>query len=611
MSVAEDFKKKCKSVQEELTKKKKEIIDLFKYKDFFEKETKEYIDKIKKKCDEGIEHLSETKDENKMTLHQELISALDNLMKEMEQLVNNLSSSVKALKSFLSKDPNIMNKEEKKKKSNKNKLVVKSTDDFRTAKGILNSQDASKLETIEINRITTDDFNNLFKDFKKKERTNSDDNKNEEALKIKKFKIKKSILMNTNLNDYFPDIENLYISDCKIGYNVCQKLEFNNLIKLSLDNVELVNDNFTDILIFLLKDRSKTQGTSYIGKNLKMFSVKNNRISHITIPGVEAPDDRRFSNDFENLEYLNFSGNNLYDFYLNEGQKLTLFHSVTLLDLTKNNISSPVIFNNILDDKGENCLILAAKNVGVMKNKKIRTKYCDDLVAKLTDNNKKKYNIKSLNFEGIFKLKDNININNEQKLNEKDGNEKQPYLFRVDLNAFSNTLVQLNLSFNNISNDIIYKLFEKNSLLPNLKELDLSSNKITEDFFNKYVSNKYYEHYNNLKILNLSRNPISFNEANTYKNFILNCKSLESLIIKHTLVGKEINDYMKLKIFFVNHQFNGNKIFFEMEKFIDKDRFLTKNTNVYITVSYIVKQKYIAWINKFFPYLLARIKLEE
>ena len=334
-----------------------------------------------------------------------------------------------------------------------------------------------------------------------------------------------------------------------------------------------------------------------------MLSVKNNRISHITIPGMEAPDDRKFNNDFGNLEYLNLSGNNLYDFCLNK----SLFNSVTLLDLTKNNISSPVIINNILDDKGENCLILAAKNVGVMKNKKIRAKYCDYLVKKLTNsqanNKKKKYNIKSLNFEGIFMLKDNIK--------NKDDNENQPYLFRIDLNTFSNTLVQLNLSFNNISNDIIYKLFEKNRLLPNLKELDLSSNKITEDFFSKYVSNKYYENYNNLKILNLSRNPILFEEANTYKNFILNCKSLESLIIKHTSVGEEINDYMKKKILYANHQYNGDKKYREMEKFIDRDRFLTKNTNVYITVSYIVKQKYIAWINKYFPYLLARIKLEE
>ena len=550
-----------------------------------------------------MEYLSDTKDENKMTVHQDLISALDNLMKEMEQLVNNLNSSVKALKSFLSKDPNIISKEEKKKKNNKNKLVIKSTDDFRTAKGILNSDDASKLETIEINRITTDDFNNLFKDFKKKEQANNNDNKNEEILKIKKFKIKKSILLNTNLNDYFPDIENLNISDCKIGYNVYQKLEFNNLIKLSLDNIELVNDNFMDILIFLLKGRPTIKSNDYIGKNLKMLSVKNNRISHITIPGVEASDDRKFNNDFGNLEYLNLSGNNLYDFCLNK----SLFNSVTLLDLTKNNISSPVIINNILDDKGENCLILAAKNVGVMKNKKIRAKYCDYLVAKLTDsqtnNKKKKYNIKSLNFEGIFMLKDNIK--------NKDDNENQPYLFRIDLNTFSNTLVELNISFNNISNDIIYKLFEKNRLLPNLKELDLSSNKITEDFFSKYVSNKYYENYNNLKILNLSRNPILFKEANTYKNFILNCKSLESLIIKHTSVGEEINDYMKKKILYANHQYNGDKKYSEMEKFIDRDRFLTKNTNVYITVSYIVKQKYIAWINKYFPYLLARIKLEE
>jgi hypothetical protein len=296
-----------------------------------------------------------------------------------------------------------------------------------------------------------------------------------------------------------------------------------------------------DILIFLLKGRPNTKSNDYIGKNLKTLSVKNNRISHITIPGVEASDDRKFNNDFGNLEYLNLSGNNLYDFCLNT----SLFNSVTLLDLTKNNISSPVIINKILDDKGKNCLILAAKNVGVMKNKKIRAKYCDYLVAKLTDsqtnNKKKKYNIKSLNFEGIFMLKDNIK--------NKDDNENQPYLFRIDLNTFSNTLVQLNLSFNNISNDIIYKLFEKNRLLPNLKELDLSSNKITEDFFSKYVSNKYYENYNNLKILNLSRNPILFKEANTYKNFILNCKSLESLIIKHTSVGEEINDYMKKKYY--------------------------------------------------------------
>ena len=48
-----------------------------------------------------------------------------------------------------------------------------------------------------------------------------------------------------------------------------------------------------------------------------------------------------------------------------------------------------------------------------------------------------------------------------------------------------------------------------------------------------------------------------------------------------------------------------------MESLIDKDRFLNNNSKVYITVSYTVKDKYLVYVKKFFPYLLERIIIEE
>ena len=425
MSIVEDFIKKSNNVQTVIIKNGNTIkYILNEFMKFFEKENEEFITKIKKKCDEGVSYLSKNKEGNKMSVLKDLIYPLDQLMKENEKLVNNLNSSLKALKSFLYKKIDLFDDEEKKsptKKNKKNKLIVNSTDDCMPAKSTLNSQEGLKLDTIEVNKITETDFNFLFGDFIK-------DDDNEEKRQLKKFKIKKSLLLNVNFDKYFPDIENLSISDSKIGYNISQKLEFNNLIKLKLENIELVNDNFMELLCFLLKDRSEPKGSNYIGKNLKLLSVKNNRISHIIIP-EEYDDNKKFDNDFENLEYLNLSGNNLYDYCTSKNRKSSLFSSINLLDITNNNITSPIVINNILDEKGQTCLILAAKNIGIMKNKKITTKYCNYLIAKLEEikNNKKmKHNIKSLILEGIFLIKENP----PEK-------EKTPYLFTINLNNFN------------------------------------------------------------------------------------------------------------------------------------------------------------------------------
>ena len=607
MSAGDDLTKKIKSVQDKIKENGNRVSSLFKeYQDVFTKENDNFILKLKKICDKRVSFLSKVKDENKRSFFIDSNNDLDNLLKENEELISNLTSALKALKTFLLNDPNIFkneNEDEKKKdeKSKNTKLVIKSTDDCGKAKNILNSKEGTNLQILEINRITVDDFNYLFKDtIKKKEQEGEDVNTQEDIIKIKKLKFKKSVLLNINFCDYFPNINNLSISDCKIGYDVCSKINFNNIIKLSLEGIDLVNENFEELLIYLLKDQTDINGENFIGKNLVSLSVKNNRISRIFFP-VDAPEKKDIRNDFSNLKFLNLSGNNLFDFYIDKKETKPLFEKVKLLDLTNNNITSPIIIKKLIDIKGKDCLILASKNIGVIKNNEMRKKYCEYLTENLKNNTKDKdyNNIKSLVFEGIFGY----------------GNKK--LLLEMDLNHLNNSLVELNFSFNNIDDDEIIDILGKNKNLVNLKRLNLSSNKITEQFFSKFVESKYYENYKNLKFLNLSCNPISFNEAEVYKNFISNCQNLESLFLKNTHIGEDMNHYMKNKIIRFTAQKSGqrigelNKKDKEMESLIDKDKFLKNNSKVYITISYIIKPKYVTFVNKYFPYLLERIKLEE
>ena len=578
----------------------KTISSLFReHQHFFTKESEKFISKIKKKCNERMSYLSKVKDENKSAFFKDTNNILDNLLQENQTLVSKFTSSLKALKEFFLTDLNIFENEseEKNKNSIEKKLIINSTDDCGKAKNLLNSKNGANLEIIEINRITMNDFTFLFGDNLKKKEEETDGNANEEEnIKIKKLKFKNSLLLNIHFCDYFPNIENLSISDCKIGYDVCSKINFNNIIRLSLEGIELVNENFEDLIIYLLKDQSEDNMGNFIGRNLKSLSVKNNRISRILFP-IECSGKKDIRNDFTNLTYLNLSNNNLFDYYIDQKKK-PLFTKLKILDLTNNNITSPLIMKDLIVKKGDECLILAAKNIGVIKNNKMRTFYCDYLIKKLK-NKAEDYNIKSLVLDGIF------GQGNKQKL------------ININLNPFSHSLVEINLSFNTINDDEIMKILEKNKNLENLKRLDLSSNAITEQFFTKFIENKYNENYKSLKVLNLSCNPISFFEAELYKKFISNSQSLESLILKNTFISEDINHYMKNKIIIFTARKNGQKVpdldkkGKEMESLIDKDKFIKNNSKVYITISYTMKSKYMKLINKFFPYLLERIKLEE
>ena len=172
MSAQGKLQKKINNVQEKLRDNSNKVIGLFnEYQNIFSREYDAYISKIKKKCEKRLNYLSKVKDENKRTFFQESNDTLEKLMKENDNLVNNLHNSLKALKSFLLKDPNIFEDENdlsEKNEEKKNKLNIRSTDDCGKYKNILTSLTGKNLEILEINRITQNDFNHLFGSIMKK-----------------------------------------------------------------------------------------------------------------------------------------------------------------------------------------------------------------------------------------------------------------------------------------------------------------------------------------------------------------------------------------------------------------------------------------------------------
>ena len=546
----EKNKEETKEINEEKPKDKEIITEIksnaLKSKNEFLSKMKKLMEDISSNFDILISCIEN--DENKETS----ISIFNNI----EEFQKNIIEENENLNSFLKQ-----NKIKKETKEDNDDKILK-IDCNKDINQIQRKLEKSNYEKIIIKELSLDSFIEIFEPNKDKEYND--------------IIIKKSNVENYNLR-LLNNINKLKIKRCKILFGSCF-LSFKKINELYLESINLFNEDLKLILQELIPNIN----------NLKIFSIKNNNITKLDL-------DLGKDIIYNNLEFLNLSSNKINKISENIFDKLPNIKSI---DLTNNNINFICRYKNILNIcKNKNCIILLAKNPGIIKEK-YREEYCNYLKEiipeKLNDNS----HIKYLNLEGLFISKtysilSEINFNN------------------VELN----NLNSLNLSHNNLNDQDFIKLIENNkTFFSKIKKLILCSNYITEEGINSLVNNEkgeYSKIFDNLKKLDLSGNPIKFTDLNQFKNMINFFPNLKTLLLKYTSFEKDYNNYLKMKA--LSKIDKEDKELTELDKqfeeLIEKERYFEKK-KISIKMMNTNGFKYFNLVRKYFPYLLYNIKLE-
>ena len=462
------------------------------------------------------------------------------------------------------------------------KLIINDIKNFSEYKKLLDVADILKIKKIFFENISNENFNDLLgessyilKKFKK-----YDADIDLEEIKFKNCDI------DINFSNTFPMIKVIKIINCPLPFNLHNNLNFNFLTHLILENVGLINENF-EYLFFKIRDNDNLR------KNLKVISFKNNNIGMLDLcKGI--PDNLIVSRvEFLNLEIMDFSNNKIFSI---STKIINLIKKIKLFDLTNNNIAFPFGYNFLIESGKKNkFLVLITKNLGLMKenSREEYIKYLFEIIDKMD------YQIRKLSLINLYVGSYYIKMK------------------ELNLSKFNQSLIELDLSFGHINDTDFINLLRNNLALYNLKKLNLTRNKLTEDLFDLLLKNNFQNKFTQLKELNLSENPIDFKKAKTYQDFFENFTSIKFLIIKITKFEASINNYMKNKInrYYEDQKYKSVKTNFteenlEMKQIIDNNNYLSKKTNITINIYDNDNNKYVSQIRKIFPDILERINIE-
>ena len=453
-----------------------------------------------------------------------------------------------------------------------------------------------------------------------------DNNNEEEKTNYSKieFNFPKIYIKNTNLrdiklNEIFGNINVLKICSCKLSfdfYNIFHNGVFDKMTELYLDNCNIVNENFYEIIFAIIKN-------NILRNNLKCLSFKKNNLSSLFFYQYIL-DGKVYENKFENLEMIDLSYNNLNNI---DNKSLSGLPNIKVIDLSNNNLQFPQDFYTLyekykkllqkkatkIEDKAnqtstptdkqeeinKGLLFQIANNIGLLKGNQINTylKYLIEVLPKLN------YPLKSINLSGLFYKSTCHNL-----------------ISSINLNKFQNSLIELDLSICNITDKEIANLLINEFCIVNIKKMNLSNNKLTDELFSLLIKNKSYDIYNQLKILDLSNNNISLIKKD-FKDFVKLFDSLKLIIIKNTPAEQNINNYIKKIIIIFNEIQNNdnnktalNEIDILIKGLIenkqDKENYLINNNNIKLKMKNTIDYKFIEAAEKIYPDLFERINIE-
>ena len=481
------------------------------------------------------------------------------------------------------------------------KLKIKTEENFLENQTLINVADLLGIKTISFHEISTNIFNSLLtsnsllvKKFNriKKEKEQELDKKEgkEESNEIKEeISLEEIIFNNCQIDiDYssiFPLIKKFTIKNCKIPYDISQKLNFNFLTNLVLENLGLNDDNFQNLFMIIKSNK-------YLKNNLKLISLKNNNIGLVDpCKGLDS-DKIEQGLGLANLEIFNLSNNKIFFITF---EMVNALKNIKLIDLTNNGLVFPTRYSTFLSARKKILfLVLLTKNYALLNdnNKEEYINYLFDVIPKIN------YEFKSLTFINLY----------VGKFYEK--------MKTLNLSKFNNSLIELDISYGNINDKDLSALLKGNLNLSNLKILNLSKNKLTEKIIDIFAEN-FMEQFSKLKYLYLSGNKLTFKKAANYQNFFEKFKSLKLFEVKNTPFELSLNNYTRTIInrYYENERYKTYKTNFssedlEMEKIAQNNKYLLTKTNVTISVFDVNNYKYVSKIKKFYPEILERINFE-
>ena len=451
---------------------------------------------------------------------------------------------------------------------------------------ILKRENEKKIEEESIKSIgNLNDYDQIIlKDFSKENLENIFNQSNNAINSTNEIIFKNCNLENLDMGKLFPNINKLKIKNSKLAFDIKNNFNMNNIEILKLENIGLIDNNFNDLF-------DKIRTNEQIRTKLKVFSVKNNKISFIDYKRGYA-DNILSSMIFTNLEILDFSYNKLYLF---PNQIFNCLEKIKFIDLTDNNISFPQnIIGLIKSAKIKKCLLLLTRNLAILKEPE-NIEYNNYLKENLT---KIDFPIRKIVLDNIFcgKLFNNI--------------------FDLDFSFFKNSLEYLDLSNSQLHDNDLISLFNNQKIyFSNLKKLYLVANYLTQEFlYNLSSDNKYL--MDNLTTLRLSENEIKCTDVTKFKKFLEFFKNLISLELKCTPFEKNVNQYFRKKIiqsYDPENKKGYTKPLDEDEKKVEEilsGHYLQNTTKIWINILDLNGGKYTEKIVQSFPELIERINVE-
>ena len=305
---------------------------------------------------------------------------------------------------------------------------------------------------------------------------------------LEKFKIKKCM-----------NLYNTYIYDSILTNS-------NNLKIIKLEYILLTDKSFNEFILKITKINS-------LIKSIKYLSFSHNYLSSITLKTKKLT--------FENLEMLDFSSNNIYNFSSNN---FRILPRLKILDLSDNNINNNLLFEGILKSKKNNLINFIAfmsKNIFLYNVNDNNQKYITYLNTNLPDLD---YNLKKINLSFLY--------------NQYNHEELSKLSFSPSIKI---SLVKLNLSFCGLKDTYISKFFSNNFDLLNLKNLNLHNNFLSVNFFSLFEDKNKLILIDKLEKIDLSFNSIKCQNKDDLEKlniFIENHKFLKILKLQNNNILK-------------------------------------------------------------------------